>query len=285
MAIDNNAAYNNRAHVAEFPQIVAQWEKDGTAYRDAMAKQGRAELDVRYGTTNRQIVDLFYATNDPSNDAPWTIFIHGGYWRALSPKEHSHLARGLTERGVNVAMAGYDLSPQASIPEIIEQMRAATLFLWKRFGQRMTIYGHSAGGHLAACMMATDWTARDASAPADLVPVGYAISGVFDLIPLVHTDMNADYKLDEASARAASPLFWPAPKGKVLDIVVGEKELPEFLRQSQAMSESWGAAGVKTRYEEIPGAHHFNVIAGLSDPDNAMVDRLVALSRLAKAGG
>lgn len=280
MAIDNNAAYNNRAHVPEFPQIVAQWEKDGAAYREVMAKQGRAELDVRYGSTGRQIVDLFHS----DKNAPWAVFIHGGYWRALSPKEHSHLARGLTERGINVAMAGYDLSPQATLAEIIDEMRAATLFLWKRFGQRLMVYGHSAGGHLTACMMATDWKALDATAPADLVPVGYAISGVFDLTPLVHTDMNVDYKLDEASARASSPLFWSAPKGRTLDIVAGEKELPEFPRQSKAMAETWGAAGVKTRYEEIPGMHHFNVIAGLSDPNSAMVERLVTLCQLTKAG-
>lgn len=280
MTIDNNAAYNNRAHVPAFPQFMAEWEKDGAAYRDAMAKQGRAELDVRYGSTNRQIVDLFHG----EKDAPWAVFIHGGYWRALSPKEHSHLARGLTERGINVAMAGYDLSPQATLAEIIEQMRAATLFLWKRFGQRLMIYGHSAGGHLTACMMATDWTRLDASAPADLVPVGYAISGVFDLTPLVHTDMNADYKLDEASARASSPLFWPAPKGKTLDVVVGAAELPEFVRQSKVMADTWGAEGVKTRYEAVPDKHHFNVIADLADPKSAMADRLVALCQMTKAG-
>lgn len=280
MTMDYNAAYNNRAHVPEFPQIVAQWEKDGTAYREAMAKQGRAELNVRYGSTERQIVDLFHA----DKKTPWAVFIHGGYWRALSPKEHSHLARGLTERGINVAMAGYDLSPQASIAEITEQMRAAVLFLWKRLGQRMMVYGHSAGGHLAACLMATDWKALDPSAPADLIPVGYAISGVFDLTPLVQTEMNIDYKLDDTSARVSSPLFWPAPKGKTLDIVVGQAELPEFLRQSKAMADKWGAEGVKVRYEEIPGTHHFNVIAELANPKSAMVDRLVALCQQTKAG-
>ena len=284
MTIDHNAAYNNRAHVAEFPQFMAQWEKDGAAYRDAMTKQGRAELDVRYGETNRQIVDLYYADKDAAKDAPWAVFIHGGYWRALSPKEHSHLARGLTERGINVAMAGYDLSPQATLAEIIDQMRAAALFLWKRFGQRLMVYGHSAGGHLTACMMATNWTKLDASAPADLVPVGYAISGVFDLTPLVHTDMNADYKLDEASARISSPLFWPAPKGKTLDVVVGAAELPEFLRQSKVMADTWGAAGTKTRYEAVPGKHHFNVVADLADPKSAMTDRLVTLCQMTKAG-
>ncbi|ARP98027.1 alpha/beta hydrolase [Pseudorhodoplanes sinuspersici] len=278
MTIDNNAAYNNRAHVPELPQIIAQWEKDAATYRNAMSRQGRAELDVRYGSTSRQIVDLFHG----ENDAPWAIFIHGGYWRALSPKEHSHLARGLTERGINVAMAGYDLSPQVTLAEIIEQMRAATLFLWKRFARHMTVYGHSAGGHLTACVMATDWTKLDAGAPRDLLPTGLAISGVFDLTPLVHTDMNADYKLDNAGARASSPLFWPAPTGKTLDVIVGAAELPEFVRQSKAIADTWGAEGVKTSYEAVPGKHHFNVIADLAEPKSAMVERLVTLCRRQK---
>ncbi len=211
MALDYSADYNNRAHVTEFPQIVAKWQQDGAAFTRAMAEQGRAELDIRYGTTDRQYIDLYKG----AGDGPLAMFIHGGYWRALSPKEHSHFARGLTERGVNVAVAGYDLAPQVSIAQIVEQMRAAILFLWKRFGKRITVYGHSAGGHLTACMLATDWKALDPTAPSDLVAVGSAISGVFDLTRLVHTDMNADFKLDEKSAHEGSPLFWPAPKGRV----------------------------------------------------------------------
>src|SRR5690606_15727103 len=149
----------------------------------------------------------------------------------------SHMARGLTANGATVAVVGYDLAPQVSIAQIIEEMRAAVLFLWKRFGKRIMVYGHSAGGHLTACMMATDWPSLDKTAPADLIPAGYAISGVFDLAGLVNTDMNADFKLDDASARASSPLFWPAPAGRVLDIVVGGDELPEFIRLSHVMAD------------------------------------------------
>ncbi|MGE3991211.1 alpha/beta hydrolase [Pseudorhodoplanes sp.] len=277
MATDNSAAYNNRAAVADFPDIVAQWQRDGAAYREAMAQQGRAELDVRFGPTERQYVDLFKA-KDPQ--APVALFIHGGYWRAMSPKEHSHLARGLSAHGVTVAVAGYDLAPQVSIAQIIEEMRNAVLFLWKRYGRRIMVYGHSAGGHLTACMMATDWPSLDVTAPADLVPAGYAISGVFDLAGLVDTDMNVDFRLDESSARAASPLFWPAPDGRVLDIVVGGDELPEFIRLSRVMADTWGAAGVQTRYEAVPGKHHFNVVAPLADPMSAMTTRLVELCDL-----
>jgi arylformamidase len=277
MTIDNSAAYNNRAAVADFPNIVARWQQDAAAYRDTMAKEGRAELDVRYGPSERQYIDLFTAKDD---DAPLALFIHGGYWRAMSPKEHSHLARGLTGNGVTVAVSGYDLTPQVSIAQIIEQTREAVLFLWKRYGKRMMIYGHSAGGHLAACMMATDWTKF--GAPADLVPAGYAISGVYDLTGLIHTDMNVDFKLDEASARASSPLFWPAPQGLVLDVVVGGDELPEFIRLSHVMADTWGAAGVDTRYEAVPGTHHFNVVAPLADPFSAMTRRVVELCELTR---
>jgi len=277
MAIDNSAAYNNRAAVADFPNIVAQWQRDAAAYREKMAREGRAELDVRFGPSERQYMDLF-TSKDP--DAPVALFIHGGYWRAMSPKEHSHLAQGLTGNGVTVAVAGYDLTPQVSIAQIIEQMREATLFLWKRYGKRIMVYGHSTGGHLAACMLATDWEKH--GAPADLVPAAYAISGVFDLAGLINTDMNADFKLDETSARESSPLFWPAPKGRILDVVVGGAELPEFIRLSHVMADSWGAAGVETRYEAVPGMHHFNVVAPLADPLSAMTRRVVELSELTR---
>ncbi len=279
MALDYSADYNNRAHVKEFPEIVAQWQTDSSAFTRAMVEQGRAELDIRYGMTGRQYIDLFRG----DADGPLAMFIHGGYWKALSPKEHSHFARGLTGRGVNVALAGYDLCPQVSIAQIVEQMRAAALFLWKRFGRRITVYGHSAGGHLAACMVATDWNKLDPNAPSDLIAVGSAISGVFDLTRLVHTDMNVDFKLDDKSAREGSPLFWPAPKGRVLDVIVGANELPEFLRLSTAMAETWGKAGVETRCEAVPGTHHFNVVAPLADPHSSMTERLYTLCQRSKA--
>lgn len=279
MSIDYSADYNNRAHVADFPQIVAQWQKDGAAFSKTMSDQGRAELDIRYGPTERQYIDLYKG----EGDGPLAMFIHGGYWRAMSPKEHGHFARGLTERGVNVAVTGYDLTPQVSIAQIVDQMRAAILFLWKRFGKRITVYGHSAGGHLTACMIATDWKALDPTAPHDLVAVGSAISGVFDLTRLVHTDMNAEFKLDEKSAHDSSPLFWPAPKGRVMDVIVGAGELPEFVRLSKVMSETWGKAGVETRYEAVPGKHHFNVVDGFTDPESAMTERLYALCQRTKA--
>ena len=92
---------------------------------------------------------------------------------------------GSTRTASRSRSSGYDLCPQVTIADIIEQIRHACLFLWQRTGQRMMVYGHSAGGHLAAAMVATDWHALYPKAPADLVPAAYSISGVFDLTPLV----------------------------------------------------------------------------------------------------
>ena len=167
-----------------------------------------------------------------------------------------------------------------SIAEIVDQMRHACLALWRRFGKRIMVYGHSAGGHLAACLLATDWKALDREAPADLVPAACAISGVFDLTPLIHIENNADFRLDDAKAREVSPVFWPAPRGRMLDCVVGGAESSEFLRQSKIIAKAWGKDGVATRLEAVPDMNHFTVVDALTDPQSAMVARLVELCAL-----
>jgi arylformamidase len=239
-------------------------------------QERRAELGLSYGESPRQFIDLF--SPRPDVTAPLALFIHGGYWRSLEPSMFSHMARGLNAHGVAVAVVGYDLCPHVTIAEIIEQIRHACLFLWLRTSQRMLVYGHSAGGHLAGAMVATDWQALYPKA-GDLVPAAYSISGVFDLTPLVDVTMNEELKLDVESAREASPLTWPAPKGRVFDAVVGGLESSEFLRQSRVIAETWSKGGAQTRYEAIAGMNHFTVIDPLTDPQSAMVGRLVELAK------
>jgi arylformamidase len=277
MPIDYEAEYNNRARVPEHPEIFARWAREAEDYRAEAMKERRAELGLSYGSSLRQFIDLFSARRAVT--APLALFIHGGYWRSLDPSLFSHMARGLNAHDVTVAVVGYDLCPEVTIAEIIEQIRHACLFLWLRTGQRMMIYGHSAGGHLAATMLATEWQARYPKAPPDLVPAAYSISGLFDLAPLVSIPMAQDLRLDESEARSVSPLFWPAPKGRPFDAVVGALESSEFLRQSRTIADSWGKAGAQTRYEAIPGTNHFTVIDALADPHSAMVGRLAELAR------
>jgi len=274
MHVDYEVEYNNRARVPEHAEIFARWQREGASYR---ATASNPKLGLTYGPSIRQTIDLFPAKDD--DKAPLALFIHGGYWRSLEPSMFSQMAAGPNARGVTVAVAGYDLCPRVSIADIIEQMRAACLMLWRKRRQRVFVYGHSAGGHLAACMAATDWKAFASDAPADLVPATYAISGVFELMPLVHVSMNQDLRLDEADARRVSPLHWNVPAGRSLDAVVGALESDEFLRQSKSIAEAWLRGPTLTRYEEIAETNHFTVVDPLTDPNSAMTARVAALAQ------
>lgn len=274
MAVDYEKEYDNRARVPEHPQIFARWDADAAAYR---ADAQGAELGLKYGPSPRQTIDLFPGKG-AGPDAPLAMFIHGGWWRSLSPASFSQMAKGPNAHGVDVAVVGYDLCPTVSIATITEQMRAACLALWQRHKKRITVYGHSAGGHLTACMLTTDWKALDASAPADLVPAGYAISGVFDLSPLTQVSFNKDLRLDDAEAHRMSPLLWNVPKGRVLIAAVGGIESNEFLRQSRTMAEQWSRKGAKTLYRPIAGANHFTVLDPLTAPSSAMTRHIAEVA-------
>jgi arylformamidase len=279
-AIDYEAEYNNRARVPEHLEIFDRWAREAENYRADMLKERRAQLGLPYGDTPRQFFDLFLP--EAGESAPLAIFVHGGWWRSFDPSLYSQSARGLNAHGVAVAVVGYDLCPNVTIAEIIEQMRRACAFLWQRYGRRIFIYGHSAGGHLAAAMVATDWPTLYPKAPADLVPAGYSISGVFDLTPLAGISLNQDLRLTAEEARRVSPAYWPPPPGRIFEAVVGGLESDEFKRQSRLISEAWQNEA-QTRYEAIAGTNHFTVIDALADPGSAMTARVAELTKQIKA--
>jgi len=266
--IDYEVEYNNRARVPENPALIAGWTRDAALYREDHPPRA-----ISYGPSARQVIDFF--PGDGSGAI--VVFIHGGYWQALDGSSFSHLARGLNAHGVGVAIPSYDLCPNVTVEAIIGQMRMVSREL-ARLGRRLVISGHSAGGHLAACMLATDWKAFDAALPSNPVIAAYAISGLFDLLPLIDTSINKALGLDQTTAKAASPLFGRPPARGSLDAVVGEAESAEYFRQSRTIVDLWGRAGVATRFGTVPGANHFTAIAPLSDPNSPMVLRLKELT-------
>jgi arylformamidase len=274
--IDYEAEYNNRARVPENPALMAGWVSDAAAYREH-----RAPRRITYGRGPRHVIDVFAGDGQDQDqdkiEPPLVVFIHGGYWQALDGSSFSHMARGLNVHGISVAVPTYDLCPHVSIAEIIAEMQQATRELAK-LSDRLVISGHSAGGHLAACMLATDWKACDARLPPRLVSAAYAISGLFELEPLVPTSINKALRLDPAAARASSPRFWKPPSHGSLDAVVGETESAEYHRQSRSIVEVWGNAGMATRYGTVPAANHFTAIAPMADPASPMTLRLKELA-------
>jgi len=268
--VDYEAEYNNRARVPEHPAIITGWARDAAAWRAANAARLKT---ITYGAGERNRIDLFAG----DGTGAIVMFIHGGYWQALDGSSFSHMAAGLNAHGIDVAVPSYDLCPAVSVSEIVAQMQSAVRELAK-LGRPLVASGHSAGGHLAACLLATDWRAFDASLPANPVIAAYAISGLFDLRPLVPTSINNALQLNDVSAKAVSPLFWKPPSHGTLDAVVGSDESAEYHRQSHTIADAWVGAGIATRCAAIPDANHFTVIAPLAVPHSPMTLRLKQLA-------
>jgi arylformamidase len=275
-AIDYEAEYNNRRRVPEHPEINERWSMLAAAYRLA----GDAKMDQPYGTRERQRYDLFRAGGE---DSPLVVYIHGGYWQRGDRKDYSFVARELNANGITVAIPSYSLCPAVSVMEIGDEIQQCIARLWKETGKRPTVMGHSAGGHLTAEMIARSWTGFP-GVPADVVRAGYAISGIFDLAPLMGTSINEAVGLTAGTARVASPLFRaPPPQGRRLIAAVGGDESSEFLRQADAIADGWGKVGVDAKSSVIEGTNHFTVVDELIRPDSRMLAEVVMLARAAHA--
>ena len=269
--MDLAAEYNNRAQVPDHADIIARWHRDAANYR----VQHGGQLDIAYGGRPANRVDLFPG-RDGGGQGALIVFIHGGYWRSFDKSTFSHVAGPANAAGLDVALAGYTLCPQVSVPDIIDELRQCCLFLGRLSGRRLVVAGHSAGGHLAAAMAATDWQLYGAR--PDLIQACMAISGVFDLRPLLATDYNADLKLTPEQAVIASPLFWPVPRHLPLDSWVGAEESFEFLRQARSLPAAWAGLGLPCRYQTIRGHNHFSVGDLISQSDQPITRRLIELA-------
>ncbi len=268
--------YNNRAACPDHPQWFARWADESEVARARLD----ARLDLRYGSAPRQTLDLFRAAQPRGS----LLFIHGGYWRSLDKSSHSFVAGPLVDRGVSVAVMNYDLCPAVGISDIVVQCREAVAWL-ARHGRehgmptgRLVVAGHSAGGHLAAMLFATDWSKYGLQ--ADVLAAGAAISGVFDLEPLVLVSfINTDLRLDTATARAMSPVRLSTRVEAPLLLAVGAAETGEFIRQSQLQWDAWPACHPPHSSGPllVPDRHHFSVLSDLGDPTSELFKRLFAL--------
>jgi arylformamidase len=274
-----DAEYDNRAKVANSAEHIKKYVEDSQAWRE----QQSGQLDVPFGPGADQVLDLFSSPDAGAGPAPIQVFIHGGYWKSLSKDEFSYVARAFTPKGSVTAVLNYGLIPNIDMDELVRQCRAALAWIYRNaasFGgdrERIFISGHSAGGHLVAMMMVTDWPAFDASSPLlpkDLVKGGCGISGLYDLEPIRLCFLNDDLKLSAADATSNSPLHLVPATTSPLLLTVGGDEGPEYLRQSEALAAAWRGHGVAVEVVVLPGQNHFSMVDQLIDPQ-ADLSRLI----------
>jgi arylformamidase len=261
--------YNNRLLVPEFAQILQRWTQDSAAVRQS----ANCKLDVAYGLGDSEKLDIFPCARQA---APVLVFIHGGYWRSLDKADHSFIAPSFMQSGACVVIPNYSLCPAVTVSDIVMQQVKAVAWVYRnidKYGgdpKRITVVGHSAGGHLAAMMLRCLWQKFDKNLPQNLVKNALSISGLFELDTLMHCPYVQDsLHLTIPEVKRISPAWMPAPKQGKLYSVVGGDESPEFLRHNQLIQDAWGKQTVPVS-EQLPGLNHFTVLEALRQPTHRL---------------
>ncbi len=270
-----DAQYNNRARIPQYVDYFDRWLEWSEATRRALPG-GR---DVAYGALPVETLDIFPAERA---DAPVLIMIHGGYWYSLDKHHDSFVAEGCRPHGVATVVVNYGLAPDYGMDEIVRQNRAAAAWVWRNaasFGgdpSRIHALGQSAGGHLAAMLLATDWPAFGDGLPPGLVRSAVSISGIYELEPIRLCYLNDRLGMDEAEARRNSPAAQRYPVAAPLMLVSGDIESEEYARQAEAMAAVWAAHGYPLDRLELPGFNHFTMADQLREPESDLTRAVMA---------
>ena len=261
--------FNNRLHVPEFQDYFDRWE--------LLSRQAEEQLplikDIDYGTLPRERLDIFPSLQPGSKTL---VFIHGGYWQMLDKAMFRFISKGFHLYGITVVLLNYPLAPQAPIETMVQSCRNAFNWIYKNIssynGNPNEIYvaGHSAGAHLAAMMMTTDWRSISSDLPANLLKGSCLISGLFNLVPIHLCYLNQVLQLNLQSVRANSPVQMQPLNRCPLLIAVGSAETTEFNDQSIELYAAWKEKIGEIQLEQLDQLNHYSVIETIIHPNSPL---------------
>lgn len=274
----NDLLYNPRLSVAGMPEIITRWQKSSARARGALP----GYLDVPYGPSKAERLDIFRSSPAAGVCRGTVMFIHGGYWRAFGKEDFSFIATELTRAGVAVAVPDYSLCPQVTVRDIVMQMVQAGAWLYRNaanFGApagRVHVVGHSAGGHLAAMMLACRWPCYAADLPIRTIRSAMSISGIYDLSAIVDApSINEAVRLTQHSCDEVSPCLMPPASDAPLRVALGDREIGGFTLQDRLIRKRWGR--IVQAPIICPGDNHFTVLERLLEPSSGLFEATLAM--------
>jgi len=258
--------YNQRAWVTNADELIRRYATRSDAVR---ARLGAPE-SIAYGPAPMETFDLFRTARAP---APLLIFLHGGAWQRLTKRENAFAAESFVRAGAHFAAVDFGSVPTAALADLVEQVRRAVAFVHRdaeRLGvarYRIHVVGHSSGGHLAACVLTTDWAALGLP---QILKGGMCVSGIYDLRPVRLSARNEYLRLDDASEAALSPQRHVDRLRCPLIVADVDLDPPEFRRQARDFAAAAERAGAAVRHVEGKGFNHFDFIETLGDPQGLL---------------
>ncbi len=253
---------------------------DWLSRSETFSQHHTGETDLVYGDAERNKLD-FYASG--KSDCPVVLYIHGGYWQRGDKSVYRFLAEGFLEKGISVALINYPMCPDVRLSEIRGHVRKAVQWLWQQAGQlqfsneKIHVVGHSAGGHLTAELMMTDWRSVDSAMPNRVIASGTALSGLYDLEPLLYCSENDRLKLDQAEVEIASPLRRTVHTLPPMIVGYGFNEPPDMQRQSTDFYQKFAGVSSNMAIHSIPRSDHFDVVNVLGDFQSPLFTEILGL--------